>query len=102
MFYHDLSSVPDPDLEIGGRGGGGGVHPDPELRVGGSRLQIFFWLFGPQFGLRIRVPGPPGPSPGSATVMLPVSQCLRPVIDDELFMSRVNKLDRYKSNLRQQ
>ena len=64
MFYHVLSSVPDPDLEIRGRGGGeGGVHPDPELRVGGSRLQIFFWLFGPQFGLRIRGPWPPRPLP---------------------------------------
>ena len=57
-----LSSVPDPDLEIRGREGGG-VHPDPELRVGGSRLQIFFWLFGPQFGLRIRGPWPPRPLP---------------------------------------
>ena len=40
MFYHVLSSVPDPDLEIRGRGGGGG-HPDPELR-GGAVSKIFF------------------------------------------------------------
>ena len=45
MFYHVLSSVPDPDLEIRGRGegggGGGGGHPDPELRWG-AVSRIFF------------------------------------------------------------
>ena len=45
MFYHVLSSVPDPDLEIGGRGGGGG-HPDPELRGGGEAVSKMFF-FGP-------------------------------------------------------
>jgi len=29
--------------------------------------KIFFRLFGPQLGLKIRGPGPPGPSPTSAT-----------------------------------
>ena len=105
MFYHVLSSVSDPDLEIrgirGGRGGGG--HPDPELSGGGAVSPIFFLaLRATVWSENKGVPGPSGPSPGSATVRLPVSECLRPVIDDELFMSRVNKLDRYKSNLRQQ
>ena len=87
MLYHVLSSVPD---------------PDPELR-GGAVSKIFFLALRPAVWSENKVvPGPPGPSPQSATVMLPVSECLRPVIDDELFMSRVNILDRYKSNLRQQ
>ena len=45
-------TVADPDLQIRGGGGGGG-------------LKIFFRLFGPYFGLKIK--GGPGPSPGSAT-----------------------------------
>ena len=44
-----LDSVPDPDLEMGG---GGGSHPDPELR-GAQSPQKWFWPFGPQFGLNI-------------------------------------------------
>jgi len=38
-----------------GGGRGGGVHPDPEIRGG-------------------RAPGPPGPSPGSATAVLQFKQ----------------------------
>ena len=52
LFTDDV--LPDPDLEIrpGGWGGGG--------------------TFGPQFGLKIRrVAAPPGPSRGSATMMVP-------------------------------
>ena len=51
----------DPDLQIKGKGGGrvgggwgeGGGHPDPEIRGagGGGLKKIFFWPFGPQFGL---------------------------------------------------
>ena len=57
-------TVPDPDLEIrGGRqssrplgkGGGGGG--------GGGNQKTFFWPFGPQFGLKLRGGGPPGPLP---------------------------------------
>ena len=48
-------TVPDSDLELGGGGG-------PSLQTN------FFLPFGPQFGLRIRGAGPPGPSPGSITV----------------------------------
>ena len=49
--------VADPDLQIRGGGGGGGSHPDPEIRGAVSH-----------FGREIRGgPGPPGPSPGSAT-----------------------------------
>ena len=51
-------------------GGGGGVgHPETEIREAGRRSpKNFFRPFGPQFGLKIRgAPGPPGPSPGSAT-----------------------------------
>ena len=53
-------SVPHPDLEI--RGGGGG-HPDPEICRGQSPKH-FFRPFGPQFGLKMR--GAPGLSPRSA------------------------------------
>ena len=42
--------------------------PDPNKRGGGCGLQNkFFRCFGPQFGLKIRGGGPPGPSPGTAT-----------------------------------
>ena len=48
--------MPDPDLEIRGRGGGG------------QSPKITFQPFTPQFGLKIRgEPGPPGHSPGSVT-----------------------------------
>ena len=49
--------MPDPDLEIRGRGWGEGG--------GGSVPKKFFGIFGPQFGLNIRGGGV-GPSPGSA------------------------------------
>ena len=54
----------DPGLQI--KGGPG--FPYPEIR-GEAGLKIFFWggPFRPQFGLKIRGPGPPGPSPTSAT-----------------------------------
>ena len=60
-------AVPDPDLEM--RGGGGGPVIQT-LRKGGPGLEKkFFRHFGPHFGGKIRGdPGPPGPSPGSATV----------------------------------
>ena len=45
-------AVPDPEIEIS-RGGGGG-HPDPEIRGVG--------LFGPQFGLKIKG-SPPSRAP---------------------------------------
>ena len=53
-------AAPDPDLEIRvGVGGGEGGLP-----------KTFFRPLGPQFCLNIRgAPGPPGPSPGSATVL---------------------------------
>ena len=43
---------------------------DLEIREGGDRLQKkCFQPYGSQFGLKIRgEAGPPGPSPGSATV----------------------------------
>ena len=47
------------------RAGGGGGHPDPEIRGGGGLKKNFFWPFGPQFGLKNK--GGPGPSPGSHT-----------------------------------
>ena len=55
-----LNEVLDPDLEIR-RGGGGGGSSRP-LEKGGSPKKIF-WSFGPQFGLKIRGRGPPGPLP---------------------------------------
>ena len=58
--------MPDPDPEK--RGGGG---------VGGRSPKKFFWPFGPQFGLKIRVEGgPPGPSPGSTTECYPLGKSL--------------------------
>ena len=67
-----IYTVAGPDLQIRWGGGGGG-HPDPEISGGGGGggLRIFFWPFGPQFGLRIWWGGggaAPGPSLGSATV----------------------------------
>ena len=55
----------DPYLQLGGGGG----HPDPEIRGGEGVLQKKkFPPFGPQFGLKIRRGRRPlGPSPGSAT-----------------------------------
>ena len=53
----------DPDLRI--RGGGGG-NSDPEITGGGLKT-TFIRPVGPQFGLKIRGGGGPGPSPGSAT-----------------------------------
>ena len=41
----------DPDLHI--RRGGGGGHPDPEIREGDGPAE-FFRSFGPEFGLKIR------------------------------------------------
>ena len=56
-------TVADPDLQI--KGGPG--FPYPEIR-GEAGLKIFLeGPFRPQFGLKIRGPGPPGPCPTSAT-----------------------------------
>ena len=59
--------VADSDLQIsGGRGGG---RPDPDIRGGAGLKKIFFWPFGPHFGLKIRGgQGPPSPFLGSASV----------------------------------
>ena len=55
--------VADPDLQIRGKGGGGG-HPDPEIRGGGAVFRKnVFQPFGSQFGPKITGPGPPGPLP---------------------------------------
>ena len=45
--------------------GGGGGHPDPEIRAGGAASKHFFFqAFGPHFGLKIRgESGPPRPLP---------------------------------------
>ena len=42
-------------------------HPDPEIKGGEAVSNEFFWPFGPQFGLKIRGAGSPGPSSGSPT-----------------------------------
>ena len=51
----------------------GAAHPDPEIRGRLGFEKIFFWTFGPKFGLKMGVregggPGSSGPSPGYATV----------------------------------
>ena len=39
-------------------GGGGGFHPDPEIRGGeGSQKKFFFRTCGPQFGIKVRGEG---------------------------------------------
>ena len=53
----------EPDLQIRWGGGGGSSRPWDKGR---GVSKIFFRLFGPQFGLKIRGAGP-GPSPESAT-----------------------------------
>ena len=55
----------DPDFQIRGEGGGGGVsHPDPKIRGGGG-ASLKKKFFRPQFGLKIRGVGsrasPPDP-----------------------------------------
>ena len=68
---HVYRTVADPDLQI--RGGGGGGHPGPEIRGGTGLPKNFFWPFRPHFGRKMRgEPGPPGPSPGSATAEINV------------------------------
>ena len=59
-------SVPDPDLDIRGVGGG---HPDPPGGGGASLQKKIFCPFGPQFRLNIRreAQAPSGLSPRSAT-----------------------------------
>ena len=56
------NTVANPDLQIGG--GGGGVHPDPEIR-GGPVLKKFFF-FGPS-GLSLVQKKGGGAFPGSTT-----------------------------------
>ena len=55
-----------------GAGGGGGYPVIQTLRYGGAWFKIFsFRPFGPQFGMKIGGgASPPGPFPGSATVMV--------------------------------
>ena len=69
----------DPKLQIRGGGGEGAVIQT--LRKGGGQSQKkFSRLLGPQFGLKIRGAGPPGPSLGSATTKYsrtPALQTLR-------------------------
>ena len=54
-----------PSEKDGGDGGGGKgcAHPDPQIKRGGGALvsKFFFRLFGPQFGLKVRVAGGPLP-----------------------------------------
>ena len=61
IWWNLSLTAADPDVQIGG----GGSHPDPEIRGRPSLKKNFFR---PQFGLKIRGRGAgfPGPSPGSA------------------------------------
>ena len=49
--------------------GGGGGHPDPEIRGGPGLPKNCFWPFGPHFGQKIGGGG--GALPGSATAAIP-------------------------------
>ena len=67
-FKNCFSTVPDPDLEIGGEGGG---HPDPLKKGGGGGgglQKIFYRPFGPQFGLKIRGACPLAPPPDPSLI----------------------------------
>ena len=64
-FYPPLPPLANPGFQDNGEGG----HPDPEMR------KKTFPTLGPQFGIKIRGPGDPGPpcsSPGSATAPNPL------------------------------
>ena len=65
--------MPDPDLEISGGGeeGGGGKGGRGE-RGGGLQKNFFFALWASVWSKNKVGPGPPGPSPGFATVKFPV------------------------------
>ena len=53
--FERKGSVADPDPQIrGGAGGGGGVHPNPEIKGGLVLKKQIFRLFGPQFGPKMR------------------------------------------------
>lgn len=62
-----LASVGSRPSDKGGGGGGAG-HPDPEIKEGGGQI-IFFRLFWPPFGLKIKGVGPPLDPPLLATLM---------------------------------
>ena len=63
----------DPDLQI--RGGGGGGHPDPEIRGRGPGLKkCFLRPFGPQFGQKISAVGGGGGEEGGASPLEPSLQ----------------------------
>ena len=64
-----------PDLQISGGGG----HPDPEIRVGGTVSKKIFRPFGPQFGLKIRGLGPQAP-PLDPPLLCPTSGILHYVM----------------------
>ena len=60
----------DPDLNLQPSDKAGAGHPDPKIRGWGrgAASKKIVRSFGPHFGLKIKGrPGPPGPSPGSAT-----------------------------------
>ena len=65
-----INIVTDSDLQIGGGGGG---HPDPEIRGAGPDLKEKFFsaLWASLWSKIRRRPGPPGPSPGSTTEIGP-------------------------------
>ena len=67
-----------PDLQI--RWGGGGGHPDPEIR-GGRSQKTFFQPFGLQFGLKIRG----GRSPRALTKDSPLSLQVKPTREKNVF-----------------
>ena len=63
-------TIADPDLQTGKGGGEGGRgHPDPEISRGQSQKKFFSALLASVWSTNKGVgPGPPGPSPGSASV----------------------------------
>ena len=72
VFSGVVNTVPDPELEMGGGGGGEWatvIHPNPEKREG-AVSEKFFSTVGHQYGLKIRGAGSLDPSPGSVTAII--------------------------------
>ena len=62
------------------KGGGGGGHPDPEIRGRGPVSKKYFWALRASFSSKNKVEGGGGASPGSSTVFLVTLNLVRRVL----------------------
>ena len=78
-------------------GGGGGGHPDPEIRGGRRRSQkTIFQPFGLQFGLKIRGGRPPGALPMDPPLSLQVKSIRKKNVFSQIYLIGVVRAG-YKS-----